>query len=83
MRPTDILKSEHRIIERMLTVLEKALILKDEINIEHVKKSKKYLMFIFKIIYNLKIKRNLKGGFYEKIFGDFSFSLFLYDNECF
>ncbi len=40
-------------------------------------------MFIFKIIYNLKIKRNLKGGFYEKIFGDFSFSFFLYDDECF
>ncbi len=38
MRPTDILKSEHRIIERMLTVLEKALILKDEINIEHIEK---------------------------------------------
>ncbi|MEO0275454.1 MAG: hypothetical protein ABIM60_01550 [candidate division WOR-3 bacterium] len=40
MRPTDILKSEHRIIERMLTVLEKVLILKDEINIEHVEKVK-------------------------------------------
>ncbi|MEO0240896.1 MAG: hypothetical protein ABIM49_05615 [candidate division WOR-3 bacterium] len=40
MRPTDILKSEHRIIERMLTVLEKALILKDEINIKHVEKVK-------------------------------------------